>query len=79
MALTLKQKQDLANDWCIVNADFINENKKDRPKLRMCFLNYIDYLCKSDLISQEDYQNFDYNPFSDGNFDKTLAFIEDYL
>ena len=79
MPLTLKQKQDLARDWCILNAEFIENNKKDRPKLRMCFLNYIDYLCKDGYISQEDYQNFDFNPFSDGNFDNTLALIQDYL
>lgn len=79
MALTLKQKQNIARDWCIVNREFIKKNEKDRPMLRMCFLDYIDSLCKDGTISQEDYQNFDYLPFSDGNFDNTLALIKDYL
>lgn len=70
--MTREEKKRVANNFIRDNLDFILNNKNDRPMLRTAFIDYVDGLCKDGEITQEDYQDFDYNPFSDRNYSDSM-------
>lgn len=70
--MTRDNMKTIGKNFIRDNLDFILNNKNDRPMLRTAFIDYVDGLCKDGEISQEDYQDFDYNPFSDRNYTDSM-------
>ena len=47
----------LKSEWLRENKDWIEEHKNDRPMINLAYQMYLDDLCKSGEITQDQWQN----------------------